>query len=836
MTMPTVHQNGSYPLALPLSLILLLFVSGYLGLNALMQLTPLLYGHSNAALIWSTAPVVLAMGLGMYGGSRYAFRPLKVFLFIPLICLLAAVLHIAMGEVLVRLIENRFITKQLNALGAGISGFSIAFLSSLCWGLTLGAALSLVHFGRSSRAKKLTVLLATLMLLVGLLSLVFYHYLLYQFSLSAIWKTSSILYLVCGLYTVALPKDIKERFYRPHGQKKTISARQKWITLLHWAYWFGSGLLFIAYLQLVRIYTENHPFTWPLMLLSYLGIMALGMLGFAWLGLKLRRRYYKAAWLMLLSALSSLALYASSGNWLNESQKVASSWSFKLFPGFGDVQSMVYVLLPIISLMGLHAFFSGMLLSSQAKLGTQPGRCFTDLARFILIAAFLTTTGIASGYILVLPSFGSDISIKLILTLGIVLSSVSVLRFSQNITINSLSSLLALAMAAYFVFSTDVQHSEKLLAQRHGTSTLHYRESPEGNTAIFDSHGIRELNFRGQRVSMDLLPERRRHELSYLLPYSLHPLEVRKIFVLGGDLQVGAQGPPFADSLEIKHLYDPLDLPYFPELYPESIIGRWPQRSLLSKRMRLYQEKNKYDLIVDASPELHRFGAMEEHSSAYYSHLKNLLGKGGLYCQSLSLSQVRSAQLKHCLATLLNTFDYISLWSVEKDMVLLIGSNHPQPLDFEKIEQRVESSFIKKRLNTVGVKNRFELLSTYICGPQALENYCEGKSEIHDPEAMMYWRATTKQPIPPVLHELMALSQPPPIMANEEDKNAIRYAHERMLRFYKITSMAQEGLSGSKEAYLEEFALQLPSNTYYDWYYDKYFKNIAGDMLKTHQQ
>lgn len=148
------------------------------------------------------------------------------------------------------------------------------------------------------------------------------------------------------------------------------------------------------------------------------------------------------------------------------------------------------------------------------------------------------------------------------------------------------------------------------------------------------------------------------------------------------------------------------------------------QEPLKDKRLKLIKDDgvsalrlspNKYDVIISQPSNPWSAGVGNLFTDEFFRDCKAKLRYGGYVAQWFSLYEMSDKTLKMVIRTVLNQFEYVSLWHIGTSDVLLLCSSTPFKFDMKDIEKNygeVKHILDKVNLNTLTTFLSQQMLST----------------------------------------------------------------------------------------------------------------------------
>jgi len=146
----------------------------------------------------------------------------------------------------------------------------------------------------------------------------------------------------------------------------------------------------------------------------------------------------------------------------------------------------------------------------------------------------------------------------------------------------------------------------------------------------------------------------------------------------------------FAD---VNHLHYVLkDFPYVVE----------PRLRVIADDGRNYlaATRQRYDVIISEPSNPWLTGVSDLFTSDHFARAKRRLKPGGVYCQWAQLYELSPQNVQTLYHTFAQNFRYVIAFSAEDQSsdTILVGSDEPLPLNFDRIEERLADPRVKKEL------------------------------------------------------------------------------------------------------------------------------------------
>lgn len=139
-----------------------------------------------------------------------------------------------------------------------------------------------------------------------------------------------------------------------------------------------------------------------------------------------------------------------------------------------------------------------------------------------------------------------------------------------------------------------------------------------------------------------------------------------------------------------------------------------------------------YDVITSEPPPPRTAFTVNLYTREYYELQKNKLKPGGIAAQWIPLHSQGPKEVAMHFKTFQSVFPYTMGWLSVANEILIIGSNQPIKIDFNKLNERLQEPEIKKALADIEIPNIFSFLSNIWLLNEQVEKLGEGFPLITD--------------------------------------------------------------------------------------------------------
>ena len=149
-------------------------------------------------------------------------------------------------------------------------------------------------------------------------------------------------------------------------------------------------------------------------------------------------------------------------------------------------------------------------------------------------------------------------------------------------------------------------------------------------------------------------------------------------------------------------------------------------------RNHLLTTHKLYDVITSEPPPPRTAFTVNLYTREYYELQKNKLKPGGIAAQWIPLHSQGPKEVAMHFKTFQSVFPYTMGWLSVANEILIIGSNQPIKVDFNKLNERLQEPEIKKALSDIEIPNIFSFLSNIWLLNEQVEKLGEGFPLITD--------------------------------------------------------------------------------------------------------
>mgnify|MGYP006418026131 FL=1 len=328
---------------------------------------------------------------------------------------------------------------------------------------------------------------------------------------------------------------------------------------------------------------------------------------------------------------------------------------------------------------------------------------------------------------LFLPNLGSQVSLTLVATLNL-LTTVLLFRTGNYMT-PGVRKGLTVVFAALILFVNMAIPADLLnsffmrdsAGKRNLKKLLYFEEGLSDTVAVFkDDYGVldptaKRLITNGISMSASNLIATRYMKLFAHVPILLvdQPDDVL-VVCFGTGQTTGAAGMhprvKSVDSLELStSVINAGEM--FADQNHQALKNPKINYIIQDGRNHLLTTHKRYDVITSEPPPPRTAFTVNLYTREYYQLQKNRLKPGGIAAQWIPLHSQGEAEVDMHFKTFRSVFPYTMGWMSVANEILIIGSDQPIQIDFNKLKVRLEEPEIKKALADIEIPNIFSFLS-----------------------------------------------------------------------------------------------------------------------------
>jgi len=431
---------------------------------------------------------------------------------------------------------------------------------------------------------------------------------------------------------------------------------------------------------------------------------------------------------------------------------------------------------------------------------------------------------------LILPEWGSQKSLMFIASLNLLLGVVLFLKGSY------LSSIVRRGMAVAFagvILFVNIAVPDNLLdrffmrdsmGNRNIKKLLFFEEGLTDTVAVFkDNYGMldpsaKRLITNGISMSASNVIASRYMKLFAHVPILLLDSTEQDVLVVcfGTGQTTGAAGiHPSVRSV------DSLDLSpsvinaghVFAQENHDTLNNPKVNIVLQDGRNHLLTTEKKYDVITSEPPPPRTAFTVNLYTKEYYELTKNRLKPGGIVAQWIPLHSQGEKEVAMHFKTFHSVFPYAIAWMSVANEFLIIGSDQPIELDFQKLQKRLEEPVIKQAMAEIEIENVYSFLSNIWFLEDEIEAVAAGYDDITDNHPVIEFYLDLGGTIGRSGIEKYVFNRTPFANIAKRIKHLSATDRSRLKRYYQVMDLYQRGVMyGNRGQLLKALSLTKDNN------------------------
>lgn len=580
----------------------------------------------------------------------------------------------------------------------------------------------------------------------------------------------------------------------------------------------------VVWTQSIVQFMSTRTFAFSVVLATYLSGIAIGAAVMARFVDSLTRPWAAFGGLIASAGAITMAETAFLGGWIVWFQSAAEYWAIAMSGDrlIGMLTRFAAVTLPIIFLPTLllgAAFPVVLRIVNSGDAGRDAG----------LVSGW-NTIGSICGTLLVgfylIPTFGFVKSLAILAIIASLIGLVACLRErSWSMIGGTIVGISGLVSVVCLIAVPSNRFADLLPGGRGGTFVF-YEEGLGASVAVVEqSKGqkFRRLYIQGVSNSGDSLTSQRYMRLQALLPLIISSAEPKSTLVIGLGTGITAGATLVYEPLERRVVAELLPgviaaAPVFAANYNVASDPRIELRQADGRRDLLANDL-RYDLITLEPPPPSAMGVANLYSTDFYKLASSRLKDNGLVAQWLPLPTQNQEDTLSLIRSFIDVYPFATLWTTELHEMLLIGSNDPIKLDYERMRSRFEQSKVKQALSEVGITSVSALLATYVTDRRQLLAVSENAAAVTDDNPTIEYSTWTRvNAFEQTLPMLMGLASEPPVVGMPTDANKL-FTKERegLFSFYQAGLAAYARDVEGWQNHAAKAKSIAPDNKYYNW-------------------
>lgn len=377
------------------------------------------------------------------------------------------------------------------------------------------------------------------------------------------------------------------------------------------------------------------------------------------------------------------------------------------------------------------------------------------------VYAFNTIGGIFGSLLAgfgILPHFGIDVSLRLLVAVNMVLALVLIHSLKEPLRQRAITQsaiivcfiavaaliprvdTLSLSRGVFMLLNSETRY--QAISNQENRRILFQREGLNGSvTVIANENGMGDLSL---RVSSKPVAETGEAGRRHLLMLGHLPMMFASshsdvaVIGYGTGITTGSvlnyPGVERVDVLELEKQV--LAASEFFSVKNGQPLGN-PKTRVHAEDGRIFltYTENKYDVITSDPISPWVAGAASLYSKDFYHQISQRLKRGGVFCQWLQMGDYASQTYRGVIATIHRSFGHVAIFHYGHDSVIL-ASDAPLALPWQALEANFEHPPIADELASNGIRTPFEVLNFFIAGPEQVGRYVESTADLNSDDSV----------------------------------------------------------------------------------------------------
>jgi len=306
-----------------------------------------------------------------------------------------------------------------------------------------------------------------------------------------------------------------------------------------------------------------------------------------------------------------------------------------------------------------------------------------------------------------------------------------------------------------------IEWTEGLREEGKGYQVLYSKDGIAATISVLEREdGNREVNLDGKSTAFTNYSDIQVHQYLGHLPMMLYPSRVPpRVLVIGFGL----------GSTSWSCLQHPVEVVECVELVQEEretarYFTEYNHGVLADPRFlwiggdgrnHLLSTQREYGVITVNA--IHPRYSPSLYTSDFYRLVRNRLSDEGVVCAWMTLHALTDESFKMLLRSFLEVFPEATLWDVNSQHLVVIGSKTPLRIDYALWQERLARAETKAHLREVHLERPLDMLSHFMLDAGALEEYCAAVPLNSDDRPYVeFGRGISASPKASIFNELMA--------------------------------------------------------------------------------
>ena len=230
-------------------------------------------------------------------------------------------------------------------------------------------------------------------------------------------------------------------------------------------------------------------------------------------------------------------------------------------------------------------------------------------------------------------------------------------------------------------------------------------------------------------------------------------------------------------------------------------------------RNHLLTTGKKYDVITSEPPPPRTAFTVNLYTKEYYELTKKQLKPGGIVAQWIPLHSQGEKEVAMHFKTFHSVFPHVIAWMSVANEILIIGSDQPIELDFEKLKQRLQEPGVREAMAEIEIENVYSFLSNIWFLEDQISAVAEGYDNITDNRPVIEFYLDLGGTITRPGIEKYVFNRTPFSKIAERITHLSATDRSRLERYYQMMDLYQRGVMyGNRGQLLKALSLVKDNN------------------------
>jgi spermidine synthase len=486
---------------------------------------------------------------------------------------------------------------------------------------------------------------------------------------------------------------------------------------------------------------------------------------------------------------------------------------------FKDSAALVFI--PTLLLGMCFPILTRNFAKNKSNVGKGTGQIYAANTLGAILGSFI------AGFIL-LPMLGSQKSVALVASLN--LFCAVFLFGSGNFVPSSLKKpLISIGVALIIILNFSIPKDlidrffmRDSAGKRDITKLIYFDEGLTDTVAIFkDNYGILDPDAKRLITNGISMSASNMTATKYMKMFAHVPIILRDdpkdvlVICFGTGQTVGAAGiHPTVERVDAVDLSPGV-------IYSGKVFAKENHDALNNPKINIVFQDGRnyllttgrqYDVITAEPPPPRTAFTVNLYTKEYYELTKKRLKPGGIVAQWIPLHSQSEEEVYRHFKTFRDVFPHVMGWMSVAKEILIIGSDQPIEIDFEKIKSRLSDPKLSSAFNELEISNPYAFLSSIWLFEKQIDRLSLGKPIISDNQPSIEFYLDFPDVIGPEQLEKIIFNRAGLEEITEKVKNFSARDRSKFESYYRSMDLYQRGVIYSNHNLLLESVNLVPEN------------------------